>query len=290
MSTQIRAVKQIVTPMATSDGAGVKLARSIGTPTLDYLDPFLLLDEFRSDNPNDYIAGFPDHPHRGIETVSYMIHGRMEHRDSIGNSGIIGPGDTQWMTSGRGIIHAEMPKRQPDGRLWGYQLWINIPEKQKMDPPRYQDITAEQIPTVTRDDGTVIRVITGQFDGTAGPVNPVTAEPSYYDVDVPAGVTFTAPVKPGHTVFAYVLDGKGAFGPEDSEQLVESPRLVIFSDGDEVRAKASDARMRFLLVSGKPFGEPIARYGPFVMTTREQIDRTIADLRNGTFLDPDWTT
>ena len=288
MGDASRDVAKVVTPMATMDGAGVKLSRSIGTPTLDYLDPFLLLDEFRSDNPNDYIAGFPDHPHRGIETVTYMVHGRVEHRDSIGNAGVVGPGDTQWMTSGRGIVHAEMPQRQEDGRLWGYQLWVNIPEKEKMDPPRYQDVTADKIPTVTRADGTSIRVITGEADGVAGPVSKIAADPLYLDVEIPAGGAFSIPTKPGYTVFAYVLLGQGVFG--SNEKPAGRSTLVVFEDGGMVQVKTSDEGVRFLLVAGKPCGEPIARYGPFVMTTQEQIDRTIADLRSGRFLDPDWTT
>jgi redox-sensitive bicupin YhaK (pirin superfamily) len=279
-----RTVQQLVIPEQVSDGAGVRLRRSIATHTLDNVDPFLLLDEFRSDNPDDYIAGFPMHPHRGIETVTYMIAGEVQHRDSIGNSGTIGPGDVQWMTAGRGILHEEMPK-QRHGLLAGFQLWVNLPARDKMMRPRYQDIPARAIPEVKRTDGVRIRVVTGTVNSITGPVTDIVAEPLYLDVTVPSNMDFQHPVTAGHATFAYVFEGEGRFGISDDAvgETAHAPLLVIFNDGDVVNVHAGTAGVRFLLVAGKPIGEPIARYGPFVMNTREEIMQVLRELQAGTF-------
>ena len=267
------------------EGAGVKLKRSIATASLDNLDPFLLFDHFGSDDPEDYIKGFPMHPHRGIETVTYMINGNVNHKDSIGNAGSIGPGDIQWMTAGGGIMHEEMPQPAEEPMV-GFQLWVNLPASLKMTAPRYQDITSDQIPRVERQDGVSIRVIAGEVDGVRGAVSEIYADPSYLDLSIPAGGTFTHPVVKGDTAFAYVFEGQGYFGPGDKtpENSVSQPGLVIFGDGDYIQAGAVDDPVRFLLVSGKPLNEPIARYGPFVMNTREEIQQALEDLRNGTFV------
>jgi redox-sensitive bicupin YhaK (pirin superfamily) len=283
MEQEIRPVARIVEPQPVTEGAGVKLRRSIGGAALSTVDPFLLLDHFSSDNPDDYLAGFPMHPHRGIETVTYMLAGQVTHRDSLGNAGTIGPGDVQWMTSGGGILHEEMPEPR-DGRMAGFQLWVNLPARLKMSRPRYQEILAAAIPAVRRADGAVTRVIAGQADGARGPVTGIAADPTYLDVTVPAGATFTHPVTRGHAAFAYLFEGAAAFGPDGAEGLQRAqPRLFVFDDGDWVRARAGAEGARFLLVSGRPLGEPIARYGPFVMNTREEIMQALEDLRNGTF-------
>ena len=283
MDMQVRAVRQMVEPVFVSEGAGVKLRRSIGLRTLDYLDPFLLLDHFASDDPSDYVAGFPWHPHRGIETVTYMLAGMVKHQDSIGHVGSIGAGDAQWMTAGGGIMHEEMPQAV-SGRMAGFQLWVNLPAKDKMIKPRYQDIPAARIPEVTRPDGTRIRVIAGSADGVRGPVGDIIADPTYLDVVLPAGVVLQQPATRGHTVFAYLFEGSAAFGPTGAALRGAGPQLVVFDDGDMVRVETRDQPARFLLISGKPLGEPIARYGPFVMTTPAEIQQALRDLREGKFL------
>ena len=285
MGLETRKVQRIVTPQAVMEGAGVRLRRSIATRELDYVDPFLLLDHFGSDNPEDYIRGFPMHPHRGIETVTYMLSGYVEHKDSIGNSGRIGPGDVQWMTAGRGIMHEEMPQPGPRG-MAGFQLWVNLPAKLKMTQPRYQEVPSASIPEVKREDGKMIRVIAGEVDGVTGAVTEIAADPTYLDVSLPAGATFSQPVPRGHAAFAYVFDGEGTFGVGEGGQgtVAAGPRLLIFGDGDGVTVSAPEKPVRFLLVSGKPLHEPIARYGPFVMNTREEIQQALDDLRNGTFV------
>jgi len=285
MNNQSREVIEIIKPQTVMEGAGVRLKRSIATATLDHLDPFLLFDHFGSDNPEDYIKGFPMHPHRGIETVTYMINGHVNHKDSIGNSGSISSGDIQWMTAGGGIMHEEMP--QPaQGEMVGFQLWVNLPAKLKMTTPRYQDITSNQIPEVTREDGVKIRVIAGQVDGVQGAVSEIYADPAYLDVSIPANGSFSHPVERGHTAFAYVFEGRGLFGSGEyaAGNPVSQPGLVIFDDGDYIQAGAATEPVRFLLVSGKPLNEPIARYGPFVMNTQEEIQQALDDLRNGTFV------
>ena len=284
MSNQIRNVSQIITPIQVLEGAGVLLKRSIATRTLDYLDPFLLLDHFGSDNPADYLAGFPMHPHRGIETVTYMLAGRVTHRDSLGNSGTIGAGDVQWMTAGRGIMHEEMPEPF-EGKMEGFQLWVNLPASLKMTQPRYRDLTSASIPEVDLPDGVKIRLIAGHLGTTAGAVTDIFADPTYLDVSLPAGVPFSHPIPSDHTAFAYLFRGAGLF--DGHGHAAEAPRLMVFEPGDTVSVQASTQGARFLLVSGKPLGEPIARYGPFVMNTREEIEQTLKELREGTFIKRD---
>ncbi len=282
MSTQPRAVARVIIPQPTLEGAGVKLKRSIATQTLDYLDPFLLWDHFGSNNPADFLPGFPMHPHRGIETVTYMLAGSVNHRDSLGNAGTIYPGDMQWMTAGRGILHEEMPKPADDGRMEGFQLWVNLPAKLKMTQPRYQEIASKNIPAYTRDDGIKMRVIAGRVDGVEGAVTTIYADPTYLDVTMPAHSTFAHPIESGDTAFAYIFEGVGKF--EIDGKTITAPRLVVFGDGDSINVTTDAQPVRFVLVSGKPLYEPIARYGPFVMNTREEILQALRDLQNGTFV------
>jgi redox-sensitive bicupin YhaK (pirin superfamily) len=279
MSATSRGVARIIEPQAVVEGAGVRLKRSIGTRTLDYLDPFLLLDHFQSKNAADYEAGFPLHPHRGIETVTYLLAGAVRHRDSVGNAGEIGPGDLQWMSAGRGILHEEMPQVRPEG-VAGFQLWVNLPKKEKMSAPRYQNIHANEIAVIERDGGgATVRVIAGLMDGVTGPIVGIAAEPTYLDVSLARGGSFVQPVPRGHSAFAYVFEGEARFG----DNLVTAPKLVVWDDGDSVEVRADKSPARFLLVSGKPLNEPIARYGPFVMNTQEEIEQTLRELQQGTF-------
>lgn len=276
-----RRVENIIEPQPVVEGAGVRLKRSIGTHTLDYLDPFLLLDHFASKNPDDYQAGFPLHPHRGIETVTYVLSGVVAHRDTLGNSGSIGAGDVQWMTAGGGIMHEEMPQVRAEG-IDGFQLWVNLPAKLKMARPRYQEIRSADIPEVKVDGGAKVRVVTGTIDGAKGPVAGIAADPTYLDISIPAQTSFTHQITRGHTAFAYIFEGEAMFG--DDHQEIRDTRLVVWGDGDYVRVATGESSARFLLVSGKPLNEPIARYGPFVMNTREEIEQALADLRHGTFV------
>ena len=280
-----REVREVVTPVVASDGAGVRLKRSIATRTLDHLDPFFLFDHFGSENADDYIAGFPMHPHRGIETITYMLDGSVSHRDSMGNSGVIGAGDVQWMTAGSGILHEEMPRVGPR-RLDGFQVWVNLPRKLKMTAPRYQDVPSARIPDVTRPDGSRIRVIAGEVDGTAGAVREIFAGPSYLDVGLPAGSTFEQPVPRGHTAILYVFEGEVAVGEAGpgGGAAIPAPRLVILGDGDVVRVRATGGPARFLLLSAQPLHEPAVRWGPFVMNTQEEIALALQELRDGTFI------
>ena len=282
---KIRKVLKVIEPQSVLEGAGVRLKRSIATRTLDNIDPFLLFDHFGSSNAEDYIKGFPMHPHRGIETVTYMIEGLVNHKDSMGNSGSIGAGDIQWMTSGSGIMHEEMPRAQ-QGEMKGFQLWINLPAKLKMMKPRYQNISSDQIPEIKRNDGIKVRVLAGEADGVRGPVAEIVAEPTYLDVTIPPKGDFSHPIQRGHAAFAYLFEGQGIFGKKEEaeEIMVNASRLVVFADGDYIRANASDQPMRFLLISGKPLDEPIARYGPFVMNTQAEIEQALEDLKNGTFV------
>jgi quercetin 2,3-dioxygenase len=263
----------------------VRLRRSIATERLDYLDPFLLFDHFGSDDPRDYLAGFPLHPHRGIETVTYMLDGSVAHRDSLGNAGVIGAGDVQWMTAGSGILHEEMPKFGPR-RLDGFQIWVNLPAKLKMTRPRYQDVRAASIPEVQGKDGARIRVVAGKVDGLVGAVKEIHAEPEYLDVSLPAGQAFEQPVPRGHTALAYVFEGEAILGKAGGRKgvAIAAPRLVVFGDGDVVRLWAENLPARFLLLSARPLGEPVARHGPFVMNTREEIQQALRELREGTFI------
>lgn len=283
MNSQPRKVISVIEPQTVMEGAGVKLKRSIATATLDNLDPFLLFDHFGSKDPADYIKGFPMHPHRGIETVTYMIQGVVNHKDSMGNAGSITSGDVQWMTAGGGIMHEEMPQAGRDEMI-GFQLWVNLPAKLKLCNPRYQNIFADQIPQITRADGVKIKIIAGEVDEVRGPVTEIAADPIYLDITVPPNVDFEHQVESDHTAFAYVFEGAGRFGSDTAEKEIINPRLLEFSDGNNVAARATDQHVRFLLVAGKPLNEPIARHGPFVMNTREEIQQALEDLRNGTFV------
>ena len=282
--TETRRVEAIVDPQGVMEGAGVRLKRSIGTRQVNYLDPFLLLDDFASHERRDYEAGFPMHPHRGIETVTYVLSGAVHHKDTLGNSGSIGAGDIQWMTSGHGIMHEEMPQVRPEG-IAGFQLWVNLPARLKMTKPRYQDVRADRIPEIESKDGARIRVVAGKVDKARGAVSDIAADPTYLDVLVPPHSAYRGRIERGHTAFAYVFEGRAKFpGPGDEEVTVPRPRLVVLGDGDEVRVTTDKEAARFLLVSGKPLHEPIARYGPFVMNTREEIEQALEDLRRGTFV------
>ena len=285
MTTRIRTIRQIIDPQPVVEGAGVRLRRSIGTRALNILDPFLLLDHFASKNPEDYRAGFPLHPHRGIETVTYILSGAVDHKDSLGNSGRIGPGDVQWMTSGRGIMHQEMPQVRPEG-IAGFQLWVNLAAKDKMTAPRYQNIAGSEIPEIERADGVRIRVIAGEIDGVRGPVRGIAVAPVYLDVTLSPHGSFTHPIDPGHAAFGYFFDGEAKVETSDGvgETLIESPKLVVWDEGHSISVATGGRYARFLLVSGNPLNEPIARHGPFVMNTRQEIDQALEDLRRGTFV------
>ena len=271
--------------MATSDGAGVSLTRYIGSMQLDHLDPFLMLDFFESDNPDDYIAGFPAHPHRGFETVTYLLAGRMRHEDSAGHGGVIEPGGIQWMSAGRGIIHSEMPE-QEHGRLAGFQLWVNLPGRLKMSPPDYREFPADDIPEEIRDDGVKIRVITGATSGgTQGPVANVVTRPLYLDVSMPPGSEFIESLRPDQSAFVFVIDGTITIGGRETQnsRTVSSRQLAVLGPGKQVNVVADDHACRFLLVAGDPIGEPISRHGPFVMNTHEEIIQAVHDFNAGNF-------
>src|SRR5581483_2388764 len=292
----IRAVKKVTQSKPTIEGAGVRLRRAFGFGSTTETDPFLLFDDFRGDNPDDYLAGFPWHPHRGIETITYVLAGSVEHGDSLGNRGAMGAGDVQWMTAGRGILHQEMPKGDPQGRMHGFQLWANLPQALKMTAPRYQDIAAKDIPEVTDDDGTRVRIITGEFWGRTGPVEGVAADPRYIDVAVPPGKRKRIAVDRAHHAFAYVFAGSGSFRDASAPQGVVNEltnardddtanrSLVVFDQGDEVVVQAGDEGIRFLLISGRPIEEPVAWYGPIVMNTQEELQQAFSELRAGTFI------
>ncbi|MBL8090495.1 MAG: pirin family protein [Anaerolineales bacterium] len=275
-----RTISHIIEPNLVIEGAGVLLRRSFGPHITNKFDPFLLFDHFAFNNPIEGpIKGFPTHPHRGIETVTYMLEGTVRHRDSLGNMGTIAEGDVQWMTSGRGILHEEMPQRSANGNNLGFQLWVNLPSAQKMSQPRYQEISAGIIPVIEKD-GVKIRLVAGEIDGIRGPVTEIAASPLYMDVELSAGSRFMVNVPSSHTALAYVFNGTGEF----ADQVVESVSMVVFqNDGDQIEVK-SEAGVRFMLISGEPFKEPIFPYGPFVMNTKEEIEETIRELRNGTFI------
>ncbi len=296
----IRPVKRIVESQPTLEGAGVHLRRAFGFGNTEEFDPFLLFDDFRNERPADYLAGFPWHPHRGIETITYVLAGTVEHGDSLGNRGSLGAGDVQWMTAGRGILHQEMPQGDPQGRMHGFQLWANLPASLKMTSPRYQDVEGKDVPEVTDDDGTKVRVIIGSFWGKKGPVDGIAADPRYLDVWVPPGQRKRLPVETTRHAFAYVFEGSGTFRDASEPQAVKTevngPRqetiyddaknrsLVLFDRGDEVSVQAGEQGMRFLLVSGQPLQEPVAWRGPIVMNTDEEIRQAYAELRAGTFI------
>jgi quercetin 2,3-dioxygenase len=297
----IRPVKRIVDAKPTIEGAGVKLRRAFGFGDTAEFDPFLLLDDFRNDRPGDYQAGFPWHPHRGIETITYVLAGTVDHKDSLGNNGALGAGDVQWMTAGSGILHQEMPKGDTQGRMHGFQLWANLPSSLKMTAPRYQDIKSAEVAEVIDDDGTRVRIVCGEFWGKRGPVESVAADPRYLDVWVPAGKRKTLPVEVERHAFAYVFEGSGSFRSAsqpfgvltekdvDGREIVLREQtgnrsLVVFDSGDEVTIQAGDQGIRFLLVSGKPIEEPVAWYGPIVMNTQAELLQATHDLQNGTFI------
>jgi redox-sensitive bicupin YhaK (pirin superfamily) len=286
----IRKVSRIFQSRPTIEGAGVHLRRAFGFVEVPLFDPFLLLDDFRSETPAHYLKGFPWHPHRGIETITYILEGLVEHGDSMGNQGVIGPGDVQWMTAGNGIIHQEMPKGDPRGHMGGFQLWANLPASHKMMNPRYRDITSRQIPEVTLDSGIRIKVIAGKVGSQEGPVRDIVIDPQYLDVFIPGQTEFLHPIRKGHSVFVYVIDGQGYFfkeglrAPLEEAALIKNGGLVLFSDGDEVLIKTGDDSLRFLLVSGKPIREPVAWYGPIVMNTEEELRTAFEEYENGTFL------
>jgi redox-sensitive bicupin YhaK (pirin superfamily) len=278
-----RKIKQMWKSLKTTEGAGVHLRRALGFQgDMREFDPFLLMDDFRSENPADYQAGFPWHPHRGMETITYVLDGEVEHGDSLKNRGIIKPGDVQWMSAGGGIIHQEMPKGDRRGRMAGFQLWANMPAKDKLTAPRYRGIEAAEIPLVKASGGATARVICGEVDGVRGPVADVAAEPEYLDVTVPAGSTFSHAVKQGHTVLAYVIEGEGLFGP-DQERAAEFT-FIQYGPGTSVSVSADKKPVRFLLISGKPIGEPIAWQGPIVMNTQAELEVAFRELQDGTFL------
>lgn len=281
-SRTIRSIDAILPSRETIEGAGVHLRRAFGNHQVPRLDPFLLLDDFRSENPADYAAGFPWHPHRGIETVTYMLDGVVEHQDSIGNRGVIGSGDVQWMTSGSGIVHQEMPKPL-DGLMGGFQLWVNLPSSNKMMNPRYQEMKRASIPEVQPAKGVNVRIVCGELGGVLGPVRDIVVEPEYLDVRMSPHAVFDHPVERGHTLFTYILQGKGRFDLESGE-VVDSESLALFSDGDRVRVEALGDTLRFLLVSGKPIREPVAWWGPIVMNTRRELEVAIEEFQSGTFI------
>jgi redox-sensitive bicupin YhaK (pirin superfamily) len=282
-----RSISQVIEPKLVIEGAGVLLRRSITPSRANPFDPFLLFDHFAFNNPIEGpILGFPMHPHRGIETVTYMLEGTVRHRDSLGNAGTIGSGDVQWMTSGSGIMHEEMPRRSPQGNIYGFQLWVNLPAALKMSPPRYQEISADTIPTIERN-GTRIRVVAGEMDGVGGPATEIAANPVYMDVALEPGVEFIQPIPDGHTAVLYVFEGRGLFGLDEQGRggAVEAVNLIVLGDGDHLKVRAaSDSPVRFMLMAGAPFHEPIVPYGPFVMNTQAEIQQAFEDLRNGTFV------
>ncbi len=298
----IRPVKEIIQAQPTLEGAGVKLHRAFGFGKTDEFDPFLLFDDFRNERPADYLAGFPWHPHRGIETITYVLAGTVSHGDSLGNQGSLGAGDVQWMTAGRGILHQEMPQGDAQGRMHGFQLWANLPSQLKMTAPRYQDVTAADIPEITDDDGTRVRVICGEFWGRSGPVDGIASAPRYLDVWVPPGRRTTLPAEAARNTFAYVFEGEGDFrnssaprgvlteGSNGDDTLVRETTgnrsLVLFDRGDDVTVQAGERGIRFLLVSGRPIQEPVAWYGPIVMNTQQELRQAWQELQDGTFIRP----
>jgi len=277
---QLRKIERLIEPQLVIEGAGVLLRRSFGPRRSNEYDPFLLFDHFAFNDPNEGpIRGFPMHPHRGIETVTYMLEGSVRHRDSLENAGSIGSGDVQWMTSGRGILHEEMPQRSPDGNIFGFQLWVNLPARMKMSAPRYQEVSDQTIPAVEKDGGK-IRLVAGTVDGVSGPVTEIAAAPLYMDVQLAPDMEWTLPTPKGHTVIAYVFEGEGVF----SDETVSSVMMIKYEDGDHIRVKTENSPVRFMLMAGAPFKEPIVPYGPFVMNTEEEIYQALADLRAGTFV------
>ena len=295
-----RKIRKVFKSKPTIEGAGVHLKRAFGFSEVTAFDPFLLLDDFRSNNPQHYLKGFPWHPHRGIETITYVLNGNVEHKDSMGNGGVIGSGDIQWMTAGNGIIHQEMPKGDATDQMGGFQLWCNLPASHKMMDPRYRDVKSNQIPEISTDKGVKIRIICGQVGNTQGPVKDIITDPEYLDITIPANTEFIHPTKPGHTVLTYIIDGKARFCQERNPftyevegvnyfdiqrtNFVNNENLVLFDNGEQVIVSTEDVPVRFLLISGKPIGEPIAWYGPIVMNTQEELQIAFEEYNNGTFI------
>lgn len=296
----VRKIQKVLKSKPTLEGAGVHLRRAFGFSEVPLFDPFLMLDDFRSDNPEHYLKGFPWHPHRGIETITYVLAGDVEHSDSLGNTGVISAGDVQWMTAGSGIIHQEMPKGDGQGNMYGFQLWANLPARDKMMAPRYREVTQAQIPVVKLDSGATIKIIAGEVAGINGPVQDIVIDPEYLDVALPAHTEFRHPTKPGHTVFAYIIAGQGYFCQEkdpfsyevagindfdlQSDSMVGDGTLVLFADGDEIRIFTEADDLRFLLISGKPLGEPVAWRGPVVMNTQDELRVAFEEYEGGTFI------
>jgi len=296
----VRRIRKVWKAKPTIEGAGVHLKRVFGYHEVPQLDPFLLLDDFRSNDPAEYVRGFPWHPHRGIETITYVLAGDVEHGDSLGNRGVISSGDVQWMTAGSGIIHQEMPKGDREGRMWGFQLWANLPARHKMMDPRYREVKRDDIPEATTAEGATVRVVCGEVAGVRGPVREIVTEPDYLDVSIPARSTFRHPVKAGHTVFAYVFEGEGYFDPERDpyaredvgERYFDMERpcvcgngtVVLYGPGDTVAVSTEERPVRFLLVSGRPLGEPVAWYGPIVMNTQAELRVAFREYEQGTFV------
>lgn len=297
---ETRRIRKVLKSKATIEGAGVHLKRAFGFREVPTFDPFLLLDDFHSDNPQDYEMGFPWHPHRGIETITYVLNGKVEHGDSLGNQGVISSGDVQWMTAGSGIIHQEMPKDNSQKLMWGFQLWANLPASQKMMEPRYRDVTSDQIPEVTLESGVRIKIVSGKVKDTVGPVRDVVIEPEYLDVTIPPRSQYLHPVKQGLTALAYVISGQGLFCDEkdpftyevegdnyfdmDAKPELDAENLLLFGDGNQIVVSTKEKEVRFLLVSGKPLREPVAWYGPIVMNTQEELRRAFAEYHEGTFI------
>ena len=298
--TKIRKIKKVWQSKPTLEGAGVRLRRAFGYSQVPQFDPFLLLDDFRADDPADYLKGFPWHPHRGMETITYVLAGEVKHGDSMGNQGVITPGDVQWMTAGSGIIHQEMPRGDDQGRMYGFQLWANLPASHKMMEPRYRDVKRLQIPEVSLAQGVRVKIICGRVNGAEGPVRDIVTDPEYLDVSVPAGAEFHHPIQRVHTAFAYVIEGEGYFDPErdayaheviganyfdfDRRCVCGNRAIVLYGDGDGVVVSATASPVRFLLISGLPIGEPIAWYGPIVMNTREELRLAFEEYQQGAFI------
>lgn len=281
----LRELQEVLEAQPTIEGAGVHLRRAFGHREVPRLDPFLLLDDFRSENPAEYVAGFPWHPHRGIETVTYMLDGRVDHEDSLGNKGAIGPGDVQWMTSGRGIIHQEMPRWMEQKRMGGFQLWVNLPQAQKMGAPGYQEVEHGRIPVAEPARGVRARVVAGETAGVKGPVREIAVQPEFLDLHLEPGADYTHPTPPAHTSFGYLIEGSASFDA-DAKDRVDDGNLVLFGPGDGIRMHSGDRGARLLLISGKPLHEPVAWWGPIVMTNRKELEQAVEQYQNGTFLDP----
>jgi len=282
MSHDFAHIGRTLRGMPASDGAGVRLTRVIGTPQLEMLDPFLMLDEFGTDQPEDYLAGFPDHPHRGFETVTYMLDGRMRHKDNHGNEGVLVPGSVQWMTAGRGLVHSEMPEQQ-EGRMRGFQLWVNLPAAEKMTQPQYQEFAPDRIPQLQPAEGVRVKVIAGRIGDVAGPIRQPATDPFYFDIELAPGAQWDVELPEGHNAFAYAFEGAGSIGEGSNARALATQEIGVLVGGRIVRVQAGENGLRTILVAGRPLREPVARYGPFVMNTKEQIMQAFVDFQEGRF-------